>query len=392
MFWRDKDKEEKKSILKNLIISAGFIIFLTLLLSSCKSSSTKTQDSQNQTDSGLIDSFFPPKNKGIFPDDIQIYVILKQKPTNQDVRFIIWRNGNQIPGKIILEEIKEQGKYKVRFEPFQKEEGTYVVYFNYGLESIFWTFWAEITRTIPIFPLYSYPPSDAKNFPVGSSISISIPKPPNPYTIDEETLRFMKIDLSGEKEELFYASYLPGSLIIIPDKMESSSNYKVMLTGIAPIDEINPSTINYETGFRTQDLEKPSIVSCNPRFCTLSSCETIKGNLFDIWVQFQENEELSFESVLDNFRITIDSPSGTEIVDFSKIYLYDIFSKSLKLISEKNLPQKRSLFIYPNKIEVRFEDMIQPTSTVRIYVLPSLADSSGNQINDFFSWCIQVVP
>ncbi len=386
-----RNKEEKKLLLKNLIILAGFIIFLPLF-SNCKSSSTKDQNSQNQTDSGLIDSFFPPKNKGIFPDELQIYVILKQKPIPQDVRFIIWRNGNQISGKLMVEEIIEEGKYKVIFEPFQKEEGTYVVYFNYGLESIFWTFWAEITRTIPVFPLSSYPPSDAKNFPVGSSISISITKPLNPYTIDDETLKLMKIDLAGEKEALFYASYLPGSLIIIPDKMESSSNYKVMITGIIPIDEINPSMINYETGFRTQDLEKPSIVSCNPRFCTLSSCEIVKGNLFDIWVQFQENEELSFESVIDNFRITIDSSSGTEVVDFSKIYLYDILSKNLKLISEKNLPQKRSLFIYPNKIEVRFEDMILPTSTVRIYVLPSLADSSGNQINDFFSWCIQVVP
>ncbi len=382
-------KAEKKLLLKNLIISAGFMISL-LLLSSCKSSDTKTQNSP--TGSGLIDSFFPPKNKGIFPDDLQIYVILNQKPSTQDIRFIIWRNGNQIPGRINLEEIKEQGKYKVSFEPFQKEEGTYIVYFNYGLESIFWTFWAEITRTIPLFSLSSYPPPGAKNFPVGSSISISITKPLNPYTIDDETLKLMKIDLAGEKETLFYASYLPGSLIIIPDKMGSSSNYKVAITGIAPLDEINPSTINYETGFRTQDLEKPSIVSCNPRFCTLSSCETIKGNLFDIWIQFQENEELSFESVLDNFRITVDSSVGTEIVDFSKIYLYDIFSGNLKLISEKSLTQKRSLFIYPNKIEVRFEDMIQPPSTVRIYVLPSLSDSSGNQINDFFSWCIQVVP
>jgi hypothetical protein len=366
-----------------LSLSLGYIVL------GCKSSN------KNQTTSpisGIIDSFFPPKNKGIFPNELQIYVILNQKPDPQGVRFLVWRNGIQIPGKIIQEEIKEQGKYKVIFEPTEKEQGTYVVYFNYGVEAIFWTFWSEVTKTIPFFPQFSYPPHGSKNFPPGSSISISLRKAINPYTIDDETIRLIKLDISGEQDSIFDVSYLPNSLIWLPDRMEASSNYKAVITGIVPLSENSPSTIHYETGFRTQDLEKPSIVSCNPKFCTLSSCDEVKGEFFDMWIEFQKNEELLPQSVLDNFKVYVDLPSGTEIVDFSKVYVYDVFSRSLKLILEKNLAPKRSIIIYPNKIEVRFEDLLQPPSTVRIYILPTLSDSSGNQINDFFSWCIKVVP
>jgi|GEM_PF-885469 hypothetical protein len=383
--------ERKRERAKNFVLRFLLIILLGQNFISCRGNSSSQENTSTKSTNSEIVEIFPPNGKGVFPEELTIYVVLRTQPSIYDVRFAVWKEGKQVAGTINIS--KSGDFWKVSFEPIQKEEGSYIAYFNYGLQATFWTFFAEITRQTPEFEKVQFPPDDEKNFPVEGTIFVSFEKLINPFSVDEDTVNLIKRGVAGEENIPADISYYPNYIIISSGKRESSSNYKVSITGIVPLFSGNPSfsVLDDSLRFRTVDIEKPYITSCLPNFCSMnSSCAVVQGSISQIEIDFNENEEIDVQSVIENIQFYLNTISAkNQKMKFKRIYKY--FDKLELIYQDQSIyTPEWELYIYPNRVFVNLKEAISSPSEIAIYILPQFQDSSGNKINEFISWCITV--
>jgi len=204
--------ERKRERAKNFVLRFLLIILLGQNFISCRGNSSSQENTSTKSTNSEIVEIFPPNGKGVFPEELTIYVVLRTQPSIYDVRFAVWKEGKQVAGTINIS--KSGDFWKVSFEPIQKEEGSYIAYFNYGLQATFWTFFAEITRQTPEFEKVQFPPDDEKNFPVEGTIFVSFEKLINPFSVDEDTVNLIKRGVAGEENIPADISYYPNYIII----------------------------------------------------------------------------------------------------------------------------------------------------------------------------------
>ncbi len=361
-----------------MIRKCPLFLFFILLFCSCKS--------ENQTSANVVDqiilSFYPQNKSSVFPSDLTIYVDLAVKPEVGKIVFSVWRDGGDVPGTISIEEIDK--KFRVYFTPIERAEGTYMVYFGYGSEVTFWAFFAEGEFSPLIFRPDSMPTDGEKNFPLENTMYVSFAYAVNPDVIDEETVRLIMIKPSLEEEIVpVRMSLYSNSVVVSAGAISLSTNYRIEVTNVVSLPyQNNPGTLSYKARFRSFDFSPPYIVGCSPDFCVRQCAEV--DFLRGLEIRFREDEELDELSVLDNFIL---EKNGRRVV-FSEVY--KVFD-TVELIKRNSISDPIKLYIYRNKIFVDFGDGISSDAIIKIYVLPRLSDSSGNLINDFFSWCVKVI-
>ena len=375
-----------------------FLIFSLVSFPSC-GRDDPPEPSGDVVESNSILYISPTHKSRVFPQDISIYVLLSRKPEIKDIRFLVWREGQGLPGIIDVIEEKEGNKrtdYKVVFTPIEMREGTYIVFFSWAGESTFWTFSAEITKEIPeFFPSLSPPPGE-KNFPLESSIFISPSSMLNIETLDRETIKLYKVIGGGNKVEIPYEiEYFPNSIIIWPGERIPSTTYYLEITDLVIFPSGNPELFHEEIDFRTIDVEKPFIRTCSPDFCIRQGdCSKVKDEFADaIEITFGEREELDPVSVSENLIIYIENNSEGWVKKVGWKNVFKVFGNieivETNQVAEGEFPAE--LFVFPSKVLVRLTSDLSPDMSIKIYMLPEFSDSSGNTIDEFFFWCVDVV-
>lgn len=391
MIAKENISETKRERATSFILRFLLIILISQIFTLCRGKNSSQENTATKNANSEIVEIFPLNGKGVFPEELTIYVVLRTQPSIYDVRFTVWKEGKQVAGTINIS--KSGDFWKVSFEPIQKEEGSYIAYFNYGLQATFWTFFAETTSQVPEFEKNHFPPDDEKNFPVEGTIFVSFEKLINPFSVDEDTVNLIRRGVAGDENVPADISYYPNHIIISSGKRESSSNYKVSITGVVPLLSGNPSfsILDDSFGFRTVDIEKPYIMGCSPSFCsTKSGCAVVQGSISQIEIDFNENEEIDVQSAIENIQFYLNTISAkNQKMKFKRIYKY--FDK-LELIYEDQsiYTPEWELYIFPNKVFVNLKDLISAPSEIAVYILPQFQDSSGNKINEFISWCITI--
>ncbi|MCS7212674.1 MAG: hypothetical protein NZ927_00380 [Candidatus Calescibacterium sp.] len=359
---------------KNSVMILLFCI-ISLFVLSCKGSSSSTSSGS----SFWILDFYPKDKSSLSPSDIEIYVVVDFNPVSENIKFSVWKEGEPVAGRILTE--KQSKSYRIKYELIERGEGTYLVYFNYGDRATFWTFFAETTRIIPNFDKFSVPRDGYKNFPYGSSIIISEENLLNFWTIDDETVVLKKKFLFESFDVSYDISFVPNSILVNILDYESSKNYQLDVTGVIFL-EGNPEFAHTKLNFRSVDTSRPFVKTCSPDFCIRQgSCSQIDSlSSFDII--FGDDEEIDPISVSENFIVEL---NGSRVI-FGEIWsVYETQS----LVS-KNPAGTAKLYVFPNRIYFDFGSQVD-NSNISIYILPKLSDTSGNSIDSFFSWCINVL-
>lgn len=320
----------------------------------------------------------PPDKSSVLPENFEIYVVVDFEPVLENVKFLVWREGELLPGSLNLEKVGNL--YKVNYVPVEKEEGTYLAYFSYADKATFWTFFAEVTKSIPIFSKISVPYDNYKNFPPGASIFISEEKFLNFMTIDEETVIVRKKFLFESFEVPYDISFFPNSIILNLEEYESSRNYEVEVTGLLFLDE-NPGVANTKIRFRTIDMRAPYIKTCSPDFCVRQGSCSVVDSLRTFEIFFGDDEEIDPVSSSENLVVELDGQK----ISFGEVWAVGETSELIL----KNPGGTGKLYVFPNRLYFDFGEDI-PSGKINIYILPSLSDTSGNSINAFFSWCIDI--
>lgn len=349
------------------------LIFLVLFIG-CKTSKNEA--------SGIFSNFpieiYPKDRSSVLPSDIKIYATIDFQPNLENIKFLVWKEGQLMVGNTRVE--KDSKFYKIIYDLMDKVEGTYLVYFAYGERATFWTFFAETTKTIPKFEKLSIPRDKFKGFPYGTPIIISEEKLMNPMTIDDETVILKKKFLFEENYATYDISFIPNSVIINLIDYESSRNYKTEITGILFM-EGNPEFSSTTINFRTIDTDKPFVKTCSPDFCVRDgSCSSV-SSIKNFEIVFGDNEELDPLSVIENLVIEL---NGSKVI-FGEVWSV---SESRNLVY-KNPSGTSKVYVFPNKIFFDFGYDVE-NSKISIYILPKLSDTSENSIDSFFSWCIDI--
>ena len=376
------------------------LVFTFVLSSSCRRGDPP--DSSGDIDGGDVANAIlfisPPHKSRIFPQDISIYVLLSQKPDIKDIRFLVWREGQGIPGIIDVIEKKRDKRtdYKVVFTPIERKEGTYIVFFSWAGETTFWTFSAEVTKQIPdFFPSLSPSPGE-KNFPLESSIFISSRNMLNIETLDKETIKLYKVIGGETKVEVPYEiEYFPNSIVIWLGERIPSTTYYLEITDVATFPSGNPELFHEEIDFRTIDVEKPFIRTCSPDFCIRQGdCSKVKDEFADaIEITFGEREELDPVSVSKNLVVYVENNSEGWIKKVGWKNVFKVFGNievvETNQVAEGEFPAE--LFVFPSKVLVKLTSKLSPDMSIKIYILPEFSDSSGNTIDEFFFWCVDII-
>lgn len=352
------------------------ILILLVLILNCKGS--KNDNQQSETFSHFPIEIYPKDRSSVLPSEIEIYAIIDFQPNLESTKFFVWKEGQLVVGNTRVEKVSKL--YKIIYDLIDKSEGTYLVYFAYGERATFWTFFSETTKTIPTFEKLSIPRDKFKGFPYGTPIIISEEKLMNPMTIDDETVILKKKFLFEETYATYDISFLPNSVIINLIDYESSRNYKAEITGILFM-EGNPEFSSTTINFRTIDTDKPFVKTCSPDFCVRrGSCSAV-SSLKNFEIIFGDNEEIDPLSVIEN--LVVES-NGSKVI-FGEVWS---ISESRNLI-HKNASETSKVYVFPNRIFFDFGYDVK-NSKISIYILPKLSDTSGNSIDSFFSWCIDV--
>lgn len=354
-----------------------YLIFATMSWS-CRSDSDLSAVPSSEMGSWLYE-VHPKDRMSVVPETFEVYVTIGFKPVLENVKFLVWREGRFMSGKIVSEKVGNL--YKIEYELVDRGEGTYLAYFAYGDRVTFWSFFAEVTRTIPIFDKLSLPKYGYKNFPFGSSIVVSEEKLMNFMTIDEETVVLRKKFLSEGFEVPYEVSFSPNYILINLLNYEPSRTYELEITGVTFFED-NPEFSHSSLVFRTIDTDRPYVKSCSPAFCVQTGQCILVDSIRTFEILFDENEELDPISVLENF-VVEENGLREQIGE-----LWSIGGVSELIL--RNPHGTAKLYVFPNRIYFDLGRTVEKQARISIYILPRLSDTSGNSIDRFLSWCIDV--